>query len=263
MIWQNIKKIIKEAWEQHIRPALSQIKESFDRLVQTIKDLLEKHPELKEMLKFQAILIGIAILGSLKYSLWWVEMALKAVSLQLDYLNNLMVAGSNIVSAFKSAWEGAVRGVLAVVLQLMKQLNKLPSGVKKFLKLEGLDTGISALDSYLNGGGSTWGRTGANFGGPDAPLENYGSRRAMGGYQKGGELGIVGEQGPELFVSKSMSSAGRQSSTVHLYVDVDGVTAMSRPQAKAFGSYLIEAVNDDLKKRGVELIGDGKIKGTG
>lgn len=292
MIWQNIKKIIKEAWEQHIRPALSQIKESFDRLVQTIKDLLEKHPELKEMLKFQAILIGIAILGSLKYSLWWVEMALKAVSLQLDYLNNLMVAGSNIVSAFKSAWEGAVRGVLAVVLQLMKQLNKLPSGVKKFLKLEGLDTGISALDSYLNGGGSTWGRTGANFGGPDAPLENYGSRRAMGGYQKGGELGLVGEQGPELFVpdspghildaqrtaamlsnssllglgnilSKSMSSAGRQSSTVHLYVDVDGVTAMSRPQAKAFGSYLIEAVNDDLKKRGVELIGDGKIKGTG
>jgi len=292
MIWQNIKKIIKEAWENNIKPALMNLKKAFDDLVQTLKRLLEEHPELKDMLKFQAILIGVGMLATLKTTLWLVEQAIKSVSSALQVMSMMTEAASMSVGWLASAWDTAVKAIYSVILQLMKQLNKLPAGIKKFLKLDGLDTAIAVLEEQVHGGGSPWGRTGSNFGGPDAPLRNYGSRRAMGGYQKGGELGLVGEQGPELFVpdspghildaqrtaamlsnssllglggilSKSLGSTGGQSSKVYLYVDVDGVTAMSRPQAKAFGSYLIEAVNDDLKKRGVELIGDGKIKGAG
>lgn len=105
--------------------------------------------------------------------------------------------------------------------------------------------------------------------------------RAAGGSVRGGKPYIVGEIGPELYVPEGNgrimtasqtssllanknsggATVGQASTQVSLKIDVSGVTAMSRPQAKQFGSMVIDAVNDDLRKRGVDLIGGGFVKG--
>lgn len=102
-------------------------------------------------------------------------------------------------------------------------------------------------------------------------------QKEKGGPVKGGNPYIVGERGRELFVpngdgsimtasntSKMLQQAPSQLSggttNVTLKMQFDGVTAMTRPQLREFISNGIDAVNDDLRKRGATLIGDGFVK---
>jgi len=164
-------------------------------------------------------------------------------------------AAANIVKAVF----GALGAVLSWVWELLQGIWKFLTDIPK--KIKGA---FGSLKDML----------GKSFGNAFKDV----AFKAAGGPVKKGNPYIVGELGPELYVPEGngkiitasktasmLSSSGGGSvsgggQAVNLTVDVSGVTAMTRPQAKEFGSFIIDAVNDDLRKRKVEVIGAGYVK---
>lgn len=250
--WENIQNVVSGAWK-FLQPFFDAFKQAWENLKNKLEQFAQKHPEVIEGLKQMAIFFG-------------------------------MIAASGIITFFvglASALAG-VAGVLAAVAWgidkmsgaitgLENIINKLPDPVKKLL---GIDTGY---DAKFNTGKIPMSRSGSTFGfenvsqtytrGSQGGVNQF---KASGGYMTPKIPTFVGERGIETIFptrssyvananqTKRLMSGGAQN--VNLSLDVSGVTAMTRSQAKEFGSYIIDAVNDDLKKRGVNLVGDGYIK---
>lgn len=260
--WQKIKEVITTVWRDHLKPALERLKAAWDTLVHSLQELMKKHPELAGQLKTLAKLFGGLILFSL-----------------LGFLNGIVL----VVESMTLAMHGLaiIVGVVSDALErLKKTLDFLPDSVKAKLGI-GKE---KVAGSFVN--------TADRFGETQVPqARSQKGARAAGGYQQRKELGLVGEEGPELFVpdtpghiidaqrtaamlsngvllgspsgfSQQGNAGGYESVAVSLAVNVDGVTAMTRTQANDFGSFLIEAVNDDLRRRGLDVLGEGKIRSS-
>ena len=227
--WEKIRTVISNAWTNYIKPALEGMKQKWDELVQSVKDLLEKHPEIQELFKLAAISIGLGFLIMLQAALQGVSNFLKLIGVGLEGIKSAM-------GVFQWMWDmgNKIAGVLAKIVGFIGQI-----------------------------GGDIWGRItgflsdvpGRASGGPVSATQPY-----MVGEQ-GPELFVPSSSGRIVNAKDTADMSGRSSGgNVYLNIDASGIMATSRAHQRQVISTLIEAANEELIGRGLAPIADNKLR---
>ena len=227
--WEKIRTVISNAWTNYIKPALEGMKQKWDELVQSVKDLLEKHPEIQELFKLAAISIGLGFLIMLQAALQGVSNFLKLIGVGLEGIKSAM-------GVFQWMWDmgNKIAGVLAKIVGFIGQI-----------------------------GGDIWGRItgflsdvpGRASGGPVSAAQPY-----MVGEQ-GPELFVPSSSGRIVNAKDTADMSGRSSGgNVYLNIDASGIMATSRAHQRQVISTLIEAANEELIGRGLAPIADNKLR---
>ena len=227
--WEKIRTVISNAWTNYIKPALEGMKQKWDELVQSVKDLLEKHPEIQELFKLAAISIGLGFLIMLQAALQGVSNFLKLIGVGLEGIRSAM-------GVFQWMWDmgNKIAGVLAKIVGFIGQI-----------------------------GGDIWGRItgflsdvpGRASGGPVSAAQPY-----MVGEQ-GPELFVPSSSGRIVNAKDTADMSGRSSGgNVYLNIDASGIMATSRAHQRQVISTLIEAANEELIGRGLAPIADNKLR---
>ena len=275
--WEKIKVKIKDAWENHIKPAFDKMKEAWDNLIGKIKEFMEKHPEVVEALKFAAILIGLGLLVALDASLKAIIITIGTVSFALDAMGGYVDAASSMWDGMGKAWDSAFRAAITVLIGFLKAIDKIPKFIKDKIGLGGLGDVIANLESAA--GTSQVAANETLRTGPIA-ASSYAAKgakgkgglkvNASGGYRNRFEPGLVGELGPELFVpdtpghiiSAQQTGEALKGNSITINVDMSKVMATSRAQVREVGNTFIEAVNEGLIARGIDPIAENKVRGV-
>lgn len=227
--WEKIRTVISNAWTNYIKPALEGMKQKWDELVQSVKDLLEKHPEIQELFKLAAISIGLGFLIMLQAALQGVSNFLKLIGVGLEGIKSAM-------GVFQWMWDmgNKIAGVLAKIVGFIGQI-----------------------------GGDIWGRItgflsdvpGRASGGPVSAAQPY-----MVGEQ-GPELFVPSSSGRIVNAKDTADMSGRSSGgNVYLNIDASGIMATSRAHQRQVISTLIEAANEELIGRGLAPIADNNLR---
>ncbi len=181
--WQKISEKIKELWETLLKPALTELKAAWDEMVASVKEFVEKNPEVAEMLKVLAS-TGVAIVlfsivsafRSLVSVIQVATLVMRGITVVIDLISD---AFSRLRNAGVSTFE-AISGPLGRVKNFIdKILEKIDPLIEGFKKITGISPGsMSPLLKVLG--------------------------RAMGGRVTAGTPYIVGEGGgPEMFVPET------------------------------------------------------------
>lgn len=231
--WEQIKKIIKEAWEQDIKPALEQLKEKWDELVASVRKLLEENPRIEKMLKFIGIAGAILLLAALKASVFAVGSMIYFLSYAIQAVEIALKIVLPVMNFFLSIWQK----IWDVVKAVGSAIGDVGSTIKK----------------TFSGG---WIPQGPSF-------------RAAGGPVSSGQPYIVGEQGPEMFIpsnsgkilsNEDTTASGSGGGQVYISIDASGIMATSRAHQRQVISTLIEAANEELIGRGFDPIAENKLR---
>lgn len=237
--WEKIRQAVSLAWS-FIQPALEQLKEQWQQLVDKIRNFLREHPEVVEALKMLGKIVGSIVLYGL----------ISAIGALTMVLIGLLKVVQGIV------WW------IEKMVDLFEKLERLSKTVGKFLG--------SVSSGKWNGGVDV--QVGGQGGGISSRTPSFGGGLASGGSVYGSTPYLVGEQGPELFIPRqsgrimnnddTMSLRNSSNGNTYITVDMSNVMAVSRTQVREVGNVFVEAVNEGLQARGLPQIADGKVVGA-
>lgn len=227
--WAKIKEVISNAWENSIKPALQGMKEKWDGLVESVKDLLKKHPEIEKFFKFAAISIGMGLIVALIIQMKIFEGIITAIGIGFSMWSKAMVFFN---------WMYEMGNKVAEVL----------SRIVRFIGQIGGDVWKSISGGFTN-------IPGRASGGPVSAAQPY-----MVGEQ-GPEL-FVPQSSGRIVNAKDTAAMSSPSSNGNVYLNIDasGIMATSRSHQRQVISTLIEAANEELIGRGLNPIADNKLR---
>lgn len=232
--WENIKTIIKNAWEEHIKPSLERLKEAWDNLVRSIQKLIKEHPALIEHLKTVAQLLGVIVMFGVAGFFAAMDAAIRGVSASLEVMNGALRIANDLLEKF-----------------LGKSGGDLADNVVKNVQRAGMTPEQRKADSASVKGGI--------------------KHSARGNFLQAGEMSWVGEEGPELFVApfsgrviphgQSMQmSQNENMGNLHLHLHPEGLIVTDRKQARDASLLLMEEFNNAAAAHGWTPVGDGKVQ---